>query len=105
MHTVSMIVVSGIIELDPANRDTAVALTDTLVAATLEEEGCISYGFWLDPNDDGRFRVFEEWKDQDALDAHFTEPHMAAFMEGLGSLGVRGTAINKYVVSDSSKLM
>lgn len=100
-----MIVVSGTIDLDPANRDAAVALTDTLVAATLQEEGCISYGFWLDPHHDGRFRVFEEWKDQAALDAHFAEPHMAVFMEGLGSLGVTGTAINRYVVSESSKLM
>lgn len=100
-----MIVVSGIIELDPANRDAVVTLTDTLAAATLEEPGCLSYGFWVDPNNDGRFRVFEEWQDQDAIDTHFATSHMAAFMEGLGSLGVTGTSINRYVVSESSKLM
>lgn len=100
-----MILVSGTIELDPANRDAAVALMDTLVSATLKEEGCISYGFWLDPHSDGRFLAFEEWQDQDALDAHFGTPHMSAFMEGLGSLGVTGTALNRYVVSESSKLM
>lgn len=100
-----MIIVSGIIELDPANHDDAVGHMATLVAATLAEEGCIDYGFWADPAQPGRFRVFEQWKDEDAIGSHFAEPHMAAFMGALGGLGVSGTAIDKHVVSESSKLM
>ncbi len=100
-----MIVVSGTIDLDPANHDAVVALTDTLVAATLQEEGCISYGFWADPSDAGRFRVFEEWDNETALDAHVKTPHMATFNKGLGPLGITGVSITKYVVSESSKLM
>ena len=52
-----MIVVSGEIVIDPADREAALEATSTAVAATLEEEGCITYGFWADPGDESRFRV------------------------------------------------
>lgn len=100
-----MIVVSGTIELDPSNHDAAVELMQTLAAETAKEAGSVSYQFYADLSQPGSFRVFEEWKDQAALDQHFGEPHMAAFMEGLGGLGITGTNIMKYEVSESSKLM
>lgn len=100
-----MIVVSGIVEVEAANHDAAVALMQTLAAETAKEPGNVQYAFWADLGEAGTFRVFEEWKDQAALDAHFNEPHMAAFMEGVGGLGIKGTNIMKYEVSDSSKLM
>ena len=100
-----MIVVSGTITIDPADRDAALDLAATLVEATLAEPGCVTYGFYPDPTDAGTLRVFEEWQDDEALGSHFGEPHMAAFMAGLGELKVTGTAISKYVVSDKSKLM
>lgn len=100
-----MIIVSGIIELDPSDHDRFVDLVGPLVSATTAEPGCISYEFFVASGDPGRFRVFEEWQDDDALAAHFGQPHMAAFMEGLGNLSVRSSSISKYVVSDTSALM
>jgi len=100
-----MIVVSGTIDLDPANADAAVTAFTTVAEATLAEEGCSTYGFWADPAQPGRYRVFEEWADQAALDAHFATPHLAAFLGGIGTLGVTGTDISKYQVGDKSKLM
>lgn len=100
-----MIVVSGTITLDPSNHDEAIELMQTLTEATVAEDGNLSYGFFADLDDRGTFRVFEEWRDQAALDNHFGEPHMASFMAGLGELGVTGTSIVKYDVSESSKLM
>ena len=100
-----MIVVSGTIALDPSNHAAAAALMQTLAAETVKEAGNLSYGFYADLVEAGSFRVFEEWKDQESLDSHFSEPHMATFMEGLGALGITGTNVIKYVVSESSKLM
>ena len=100
-----MIIVSGLIEIDPANHDAAVELATTLVEATRAEEGDIDYGFWADLTRPGVFRVYEEWQDEAALTAHFGEPHMATFMEGLGGLGVTGTSISRHDVASSAPLM
>lgn len=100
-----MIIVSGTIDIDPASHDAAVALANTLVEATLLEEGNITYGFWADLNTPGRFRVYEEWQDEEALNLHFATPHMGTFMESLGGLGVTGTSINRHDVSASAALM
>jgi quinol monooxygenase YgiN len=95
-----VIVVSGEITIDPADREAALEVTSAMVAATLDEEGCVTYGFWADPVDPGRFRVFEEWESMDALVAHFGQPHMATFMEAMGSLDVRSSDVQQYDVTD-----
>lgn len=95
-----MIVVSGEITLDPADRAAAVEAATAATTATLEEEGCLTYGFWADPADDGRFRVFEEWASIDALIAHFGRPHMAAFLDAMAGLTIHGSDIHQYEVTD-----
>ena len=77
-----MIIVSGTLTIDPADVETAMALGATMAEASLAEEGCSAYGFWQDPADPSRARVFEEWASQEALDLHFATPHMADFMAG-----------------------
>jgi quinol monooxygenase YgiN len=100
-----MLIVSGIITMDPEGHDRAVALVEPLVEATLAESGCITYGFWADPNQPGVFRVYEEWESTDAIAEHFGTPHMAAFMGGMAELPITGTDIHQHVVTESSKLM
>lgn len=77
----------------------------TVAEATRTEEGNLEYAFWADLSTSGRFRVFEQWADQAAIDAHFVTPHMAEFMGGIGGLGITETEIIRYEVSDESKLM
>lgn len=101
----SMLIVSGIITMDPEGHDRAVALVGPLVEATLAEPGNITYGFWSDPDEPGRFRVYEEWESDEAIDEHMGTPHMAAFLGGMAELPITGTEIHKHTVSESSKLM
>ena len=100
-----MLIVSGIITMEPEAQDKAVELVGPLVEATLAESGNVTYGFWADVNQPGVFRVYEEWADENALNAHMATPHMAEFLTGMMSLPITGTEINKHVVSESSKLM
>ena len=100
-----MIVVSGTITIDPANNDQMVELLNALIPATLEEDGCESYGMYHDQRSPGSWRVFEEWASEDALNAHMGAEHMATFMAGAGALGITGTSIDKYEVSDKTKFM
>ena len=100
-----MLVIAGHIRIDPANRAAAVAAVSEVMAATREESGCISYTFSADLADEGLFHLFEEWESQEALDAHFKQPHMAKFQGAFGSFGVKGVKIQRYEVGSVSKLM
>ena len=53
------------------------ALT-TLVAASRQDEGCLSYDLYESGAAPGVFVTVEEWTGQDALDAHMQTPHIAA---------------------------
>lgn len=99
-----MLIVAGEIEIDPAHREQAIAAAREMMEATRREAGCIGYVFSADLTDPGRFRIFEEWRDQAALDAHFAAPHMAAFQARVAGLGVRGMRIQKYQVASVGPL-
>ena len=99
-----MLVIAGTISLDPAHRDAAIEAAKEMMAATLEEPGCISYAFSADLADPGEFRIFEEWQDQAALDAHFQMPHMASFQAKMGGFGIRGMDVKRYEVASVGPL-
>ena len=103
-QAVRMIIVSGTLTIDPADVETAMALGATMAEASLAEEGCRAYGFWQDPADPSRARVFEEWASQEALDLHFATPHMAEFMTGIGQLKISDMDLSKYAVSEKAPL-
>lgn len=100
-----MIVISGTIVIDPANTDAAVAAIAELEAATRAEDGNIEYGFWLSHSEPGTFHVFEEWADEDAVNAHMGSDHMAAFLGAAGSFGITSTNLSRYDVSTKTKFM
>lgn len=100
-----MIVVSGIIQVAPSDHAAAAELMKTLAAETAKESGSLSYAFYADLETEGKFRVFEEWESDEAMGAHFAEPHMAAFMGAIGELEMIATDIQKYDGPEKSKLM
>ncbi len=92
-----MIIVSGIMTVDPSSHDRLVELARTVATESLKEAGCHAYGLWADPDVRGRFRIFEEWESQEALTEHFATPHFAAFGSSLGDLGLAGMDIHRYI--------
>ena len=100
-----MIIISGTVSLDPAKTETFHAALQPLVTATRAEAGNVSYGFYADPFEAGTYRIFEEWADQDAVDAHMGSDHMAAFMGQMGDFGVTGIDLSSYQGSDKIKFM
>jgi quinol monooxygenase YgiN len=94
-----LLVIAGQIEIDPAHREVAVAAAIDMMEATRREPGCISYTFSGDLADPGRFRLFEEWESQEALDAHFASPHMARFQKALGGFGIKDMQVKRYEIA------
>jgi quinol monooxygenase YgiN len=99
-----MIIVSGTLRIDPADRDTAMKLATEMAEASRAEEGCGAYGFWEDVAEPGRFRIFEEWASAQALEEHFATPHMAAFMAGLGEVKISDMDLHRYEVDEKKPL-
>ncbi len=60
----------------------------TMLAASRAEDGCITYSYGEDVAEPGLIRVFEVWRDEAAIDAHFKAPHMAIWRAACAELGV-----------------
>jgi quinol monooxygenase YgiN len=99
-----MIVIAGTLSLDPAKREPAIAAARALMEATRKEPGCVAYVFSEELDEAGTFRIFEEWKSQQDLDAHIKAPHMKAFQQVVPTLGVRGMKLQKYEIASVGPL-
>jgi quinol monooxygenase YgiN len=96
-HTLEMIIVSGIMAVEPSSNDRMVELARTVAAESLKEPGCRTYGLWAHPDMPGRFRIFEEWESQEALTEHFATPHFAAFGAALGEVNLVEMDVHRYI--------
>jgi quinol monooxygenase YgiN len=99
------ILVTGVIDLDPAKRDEAIAVLTAAMEATRAEAGCEHYVFSADLTDPGRFHVSEQWANQAANDAHGAGPALATLMGAMGSLGVTGASLTAWTGAEPKKLM
>lgn len=94
-----MIVIAGHVALDPQQHEKAEAAAREMMSETRKETGCISYTFSADLEAPGRYRIFEEWENDEALGAHFASPHMARFQKAVGALGVKEMQVQRYEVA------
>jgi quinol monooxygenase YgiN len=52
-----------------------------LLVPTRAESGCITFDLLIDMKDPTVFVLYENWKDQAALDAHFQQPYVKQVLE------------------------
>jgi quinol monooxygenase YgiN len=96
-----MIILAGTIRIARGQRDAALGPMQRMVAATRAEPGCISYGFALDVEDDHLVRIFEVFRDAEALAAHRASPHMAAWRGSWPGIGIGDRDMWQYEVSEA----
>ena len=99
------IIVTGVIDLDPAQRDAAITAFTDCMEATRAEDGCEHYAFSGDLADPGRFHLSEQWATQAAIDTHMATPHLTALLGKMGELGVTSANLTKWDGATPSKLM
>ncbi len=63
-----MLILAGHIEVDPDDRDEAVAVMRDLVTRARDAPGCLDLAITADPIDPGRVNIFERWGSQEALE-------------------------------------
>ncbi|MGH6663974.1 MAG: putative quinol monooxygenase [Pseudolabrys sp.] len=71
-----MIYVIAELSIKAGSAEKAAAAARQAVAATVKEDGCITYDMHLSVSDPTRLVVVERWASRDALNAHLQTPHL-----------------------------
>ncbi len=100
-----MIIVSGKAKLKSGGLAKVQKDMEAVIAATRQEEGCIDYSYGADVVEPDTIVVLEYWESWEALHAHTTQPHMAAWMAKLGEVGVVGQTIRFFEAGEERNLM
>ena len=95
-----MIIVHGNIPLKPESREEALKLARVMATATQNEEGCISYDFYVGLSDPNTLLVFQEWESMDALMTHLSSPQVEAFLRQLPEISDGGITTRRYLVQE-----
>jgi len=95
-----MVIVAGTIDFaDASRRDAALEVAGVLQQRTREEEpGCLAYLFAPDPCVSHRICVYECWRDEASLAAHFEHSNYLNMRDALFRIGLTGADNNKYRV-------
>lgn len=99
-----MLVIAGTVRIPPENLARFKPHMLAMLAASRAEDGCIDYSYAEDVAEPGLIRVFEAWRDQAALDAHFQTPHMAAWRAAWPDFGVSDRRLFAYEVAQQRPL-
>lgn len=81
-----MIVVTGRVETTAEKEADLIAIGQTMCRASRDDAGCLGYRLYADTEQPHHFVFIEEWEDDDALQAHFRQPHTAEFMGEVSGL-------------------
>jgi quinol monooxygenase YgiN len=98
------LIVAGTVRVPPENLDGLRPRMAAMLAASLAEDGCLAYSYAEDVNEPGLILVFERWRDQAALDAHFKTDHLRAWRAAWPSFGVSDRKLFAYEVSSERPL-
>ena len=81
-----MLVIIAKAECRPDKRAEMIDVLTATSVASRNEPGCRSHRFLADIENENAFASIEEWENQEAIDAHFQTPHVAALMAALPDL-------------------
>jgi quinol monooxygenase YgiN len=98
------VVVAGTFRIPVENLPALRPHLRAVVEATRAEDGCLVYSYGEDMLEPGLIRVFEVWRDQAAVEAHFAAPHMKAWQSARAALGFSNRDIRAYETSSERPL-
>ena len=98
------LIVAGTVRVPPENLDRLRPRMVEMMTATRAEHGCGEYAYAEDVGDPGLIHVFEIWRDQAALDAHFQAPHMAVWRSLWPQFGVSDRRLSLYEIASERAL-
>ena len=98
------IIVAGTVRVPPENIERLRPHMYAMLDASRAEDGCETYSYGFDAKDEGLVRVFEVWRDQAAIEAHFQAAQMAPWRAAGVELGVFDRRLSLYEVASERAL-
>ena len=98
------LILAGTVRVPPENLDRFRPHMLAMMTASRAEDGCEAYGYAIDVADPGLVHVFETWRDQAAIDAHFATGHMAEWRAAWPQFGVSDRRITVYEIASQRTL-
>ena len=98
------LIIAGTVRVPPENLDGLRPHMVTMMTASRAEDGCRAYGYAEDVGEPGLIHIFEIWRDQASLDAHFKSAHMATWRAAGQSHGVSDRRLIAYEVAGERPL-
>jgi quinol monooxygenase YgiN len=98
------IIIAGTVRVPPENLDALRPHQLRMLTASRAEDGCFTYSYGVDVAEPGLIRVFEVWRDQAAIDAHFQAPHMAVWRAACAQHGVSERKLFAYETASQRPL-
>jgi quinol monooxygenase YgiN len=104
-NSASRVIVMGSVRLALGEIERVAESMRLQVEATRAENGCEHYSFARDAIEPDLLHIAESWRDDDALSAHFTTPHMATFNAVLTGAKLLGVSVKAYGAAGVRTLM
>jgi quinol monooxygenase YgiN len=98
------VIIAGTVRVPPENLARFRPHMERMLAASRAEDGCLAYSYAVDVEDPGLIRIFEAWRDQAALDAHFKTPHLADWRAAWPQFGVSDRRLVAYETASERAL-
>jgi quinol monooxygenase YgiN len=98
------LIVAGTVRVPPENLAGLKPHMLAMLTASRAEDGCYEYAYAEDVAEPGLIRVYEAWRDQAALDAHFKTAHMAAWRAAWPGFGVSDRKLFAYQTASERPL-
>jgi len=94
------VIVAGTLRIGPDKVQKLRSHMLQMLSASRAEDGCLIYSYAEDAGEPGLIRVFEIWRDDAALKAHFETGHMASWRAALAEQGPFDRRLTLYEVAD-----
>ena len=98
------ILIAGTVRVPPENLERFRPHMRAMLTASRGEDGCLEYSYAVDVAEPGLIRIFEAWRDQAAIDAHFRTAHMAAWRAAWPEFGVSDRRLFAYETASERQL-
>jgi quinol monooxygenase YgiN len=99
-----MVLVIARVRCSPDRREEVEGLLREVQEASRRDDGCLNYGYYSSIDDPESFVAVEEWRDDEALEAHLRQPHVARLVEALPGFAVGRPEITVHRIADSGPL-
>ena len=98
------IIIAGTVRVPPENLAGLKPHMLRMLAASRAEDGCLTYSYGEDVAEPGLIRVFEVWRDQAAIEAHFQADHMKVWRAACADHGVSERKLFAYETASERAL-